>query len=302
MSSSNEANINNSWSKNLYKLDIILVRHAESYNNTLYNEIRRDLGENISDKEFVAEENKRRQADSTLSNRGFIQVNKQKEYLQNNNWNHLINNNNKHKWIIYSSPMKRCLLTSQGISEGLNISVMVDPKLYEIGGCYNEKLEGLCGINENEIKSLYNNFNCLPGMENGYFYGNLKMETNDEGDKRIYDISNKIWNYFFESIEKQQLENNDNNHLEGIILVSHGNVLSGLINCLMSQSNTSRMGLYVHENTGYSHIELYYDTIKNKKCFTLKQFNEYQHLIDNNNNLRSGNHTLNDHWIQEFLD
>lgn len=292
------SNNNNDWTKHLYKFDLILVRHAQSYNNTLYDEIRRDLGTDITDEEFVKEENKRRQSDSTLSERGFQQVLHQKKYLLNNGWNHIIKN--KNKWLTLSSPLKRCLLTAQGISEGLQLPVTVHPQLYETGGCYNDKLEGLCGISEKEINELYN-FNCLPGMENGFYYNRKTMETNNEFDQRSYEVSQKIWDYFLDSIEKQKLNKLD--YLEGLILVAHGNLLSALINCLMTQSNTPRLGLYVHDNTGYSHIELYYDNLNDRKCFIMKQFNEYQHLIINNNiDLRSGNDTLNDHWIQEFLD
>jgi broad specificity phosphatase PhoE len=40
-------------------------------------------------------------------------------------------------WHIYSSPMKRCLLTSQEVSKGLDDkTVTVFPFLYESHGCY----------------------------------------------------------------------------------------------------------------------------------------------------------------------
>lgn len=75
-----------------------------------------------------------READCALSPRGYCQAEQlgnlfsTGRILPKQTWNN---------WHIYSSPMKRCLLTSLQVSKGLNDkAVTVFPFLFESHGCY----------------------------------------------------------------------------------------------------------------------------------------------------------------------
>lgn len=290
------------WTKHIYQFDVIFVRHAESYNNTLYQEIRDDLGE-CSDAVFSLEETKRRQSDSTLSKRGFEQVMKLRSFLKRGGWSGIIKN--KRRWVALSSPMKRCLLTADAVHNDVGIPVTVDPTLYETGGAYDANGAALPGVSEADIVRDYPGYSCKPGMENGFFANRSHKETDPEFDERAFGIANMIWSACCDSVQARKSGATDS--LEGMVIVAHGNLLSAVINCLLTQSKTPRTGLFVHENSGFSHIELHYDAMRGRKAIAMKQLNEYSHLAaqtdseTQENPMRCGNHTTDDHWIQEFL-
>jgi hypothetical protein len=53
--------------------NIFFIRHGESFNNCVYNLVYENLGKDITDEEFLAEEGKLRQVDPDLSPRGYQQ-------------------------------------------------------------------------------------------------------------------------------------------------------------------------------------------------------------------------------------
>lgn len=279
------------------------VRHAESFNNTLYEHIRHVLGPNCTEEEFVHEEMKLRQSDSDLSRRGYEQTKKLRSYLASGGWSKIVKD--KSSWVALSSPMKRCLLTADAIHHGLGVPVTVDPNLHETGGAFDDNGHALPGISEAEVMANYPGYTCLDGMQNGFFSGREVKESVPEFDERAYQISQRLWQYFLESVEKRK--RGEMNFLQGVVLVAHGHLLSAIINCLLSHAKTPRMGLFIHENTGYSHIEFHYEDVWNRKSIALKQLNDHSHLMadhdgdSNTNPMRCGNHTTDDHWIQEFF-
>ena len=141
--------------------ELVLIRHAESTNNVLYEQIREKFGADVDEAtvfsyavlilplssfslKILKEENRLRQADSGLSQRGIRQIDCLKNFFNEEIGNGTINLNPIDHWSIYSSPMKRCLLTAQQVSVGLNNKIVtVFPFLYESHGCYryNEKEE-----------------------------------------------------------------------------------------------------------------------------------------------------------------
>lgn len=51
---------------------------------------------------------------------------------------------------------------------------------------------------------------------------------------------------------------------KGVVLTVHGNLIFGVLNCLISQANTPRNALFVHENAAFTHLELHYDAASGK--------------------------------------
>ena len=75
-----------------------------------------------------------READCALSTRGCCQAEQLGKFISEGN---IIPKKSWNNWHIYSSPMKRCLLTSHQVSKGLgDKDVSVFPFLYESHGCY----------------------------------------------------------------------------------------------------------------------------------------------------------------------
>jgi broad specificity phosphatase PhoE len=321
-----------------YKItQILLVRHAESFNNILFDKIRQIHGDNLSEEFIMSEELRMRQPDSDLSDVGYQQVDILENYVRNHGLANAIDetSNDVFKdWIVISSPMKRCLLTSGAISRGLNHKkVYVLGNLYESGGLYQKdfvtgKVVGLTGATASEIEEQYPDSECFQEMENGW-YKRETMETYPEFQCRAKSIVEWLWNFHHTSPEHRHVHGISGQNL---ILIIHGNLLNAVISGLLETD-----GLITHNNTGITRMELlteYTAGVLTRQVAVIKFVNRIDHLlfhspteqtssvIDDQQSvskkiktisnsistesivkskpLVTGNHTVNDHWIQEF--
>ena len=184
--------------------EIVFFRHAQSYNNLIYEELKGKFGDD-ADQEFLkVERRKLRQSDCTLSKKGFQQQALLRMFAQNGGLKKSLGLSPLDKlddWAILSSPMRRCLLTSQALSKGLQKPVYVHPMFYESGGniyipinntyysltrtmlastmhlytyigCYNISPDGqvtsIAGSTASEVEREFTNYKCLPGMMSIY--------------------------------------------------------------------------------------------------------------------------------------
>ena len=93
-----------------------------------------------------------READCGLSTKGISQADHLREYFHDR-MDRLVPNAGVDKWKIISSPMYRCLLTSQSISSSFaNKEVSVLPFLFESHGCYRYE-NGKCIVERGYKKS-----------------------------------------------------------------------------------------------------------------------------------------------------
>ena len=109
------------------------------------------------------------ESDCSLSSRGVLQSSLLGSFLSGGGMRVLSGDSSTssstsgNNWNIFSSPMKRCLFTSQQVSIGLgpDKSVTVLPFLYESQGCYrlNERNEYLVetGFTQNEVEVRHTN-------------------------------------------------------------------------------------------------------------------------------------------------
>ena len=218
--------------------EILLCRHAESVNNVAYVSVLQQLQqhEQRPDKEnIIALENKVRDPDCNISERGTKELILLEDYLSTGALAHLIDpesydNTSLKDWIVLSSPMKRCLITAKAFSKGLNKPVYVQHNLYESGGCYElnnrGKLVGLKGATKAEVERNYPNFRCLKGMEDGWYAGHDKVEVSDEFKVRVRSIAQWLWGLHHATPEERQIENI---HFKNMMLVIHGNLLMELL-------------------------------------------------------------------------
>lgn len=267
--------------------NIFLIRHGESFNNCLYEYIWSKLGKNISEEELISEEIKLREADCKLSDRGILQAQKLGQYLFMNPiapWNNVD---------IFTSPMRRCLLTTHHVTNQIPYSnnATVIPYLYESNGCYEhidkDTTVGIKGSTAREIEYEFPNFKCLD-MEEGWYHL-PEMETSSQFIERAKRVSDWIWKLHDENISQ--------NEFRSKVIFCHGNLINVILNNL-----TNSKCLFVHNNTGVSHIQLC--TLKSgKKIVSLSSLNRVDHLmIENNHSLLSGANVIDDHWIQEYLE
>lgn len=269
-------------------LNVYFIRHADSYNNGLYQIIRSELGD-VSDDVLEKEEAKRREPDCGISSKGERQLELLKEYISNGGWTFA------NKCRVFSSPMSRCLITASAIASALpgTQTVEVRRNLFETGGCFTYSHDeatnssvpiGLPGATAAEIEAKYPHFHCEAGMENGW-YNRHVMENDEEFDARAMDVANWLWS------EAKTLT-----ETATYILVIHGNFMSAVINAL--SFGAPRKALVLHCNTALSHLQLF---TGDRDVCCIQAVNYAPHLDnDEGRMLKIGNDVVGDHWIQEF--
>ena len=272
--------------------NIVLVRHGESNNNIIYDEVRSRLGQDVSEELLAAEEERIRSADPDLSPKGLAQARRLGEFISSAGG--IFCGQSLHdSWQVYSSPMARALQTSKGMLDSSGdlssaVKVKVHPELYESGGCYKGE-QVLSGSTKAEVELKFPTFECIEGMDNGWFAGRTHQETTQEFIQRM----DRIAEWLFE------MESN-------VVLVIHGNLMNGLINRLVlgsagNQGGTNKGGLYIHNNTGFSHIQIYKDD-GGARITCVQGVNRIDHLVAHGDaSLLTGNRPYADHWVQEYL-
>lgn len=286
---------------------VVLIRHGESRNNVLYDEIRAEFGQDVSPQVLENEEGKRRRSDPGLSDRGMEQAKCLGAFFQaRGGFDGALNPlgfNEKtppSTWQLYSSPMQRALLTSSEMLKAMGsteVAVGVHPELYESGGCHEHGC-GLPGSSKSDVEERFPGFVCEPGMEQGWFHGRSKEETTEEFMARMDRLA--AW------VCAQR---------HNLVLVVHGNLMSGLLNRLVlgSEGNSSGNmgGLYMHYNTAFSHLQLFDEALslslslpdappqERVPIVAIQGINRIDHLVDNVA-LLSGNRVHDDHWVQEY--
>ena len=134
----------------------------------------------------------------------------------------------RQNWHIYTSPMKRCLLTTRAlVNTGIPITVKGD--MYESGGCYKyDRASGQAhaypGSTGEEIEEQFKGYICDASIpRNRGWYTKQEKETWDEFEERSKVLVEWLW-----SLMEQQVH-------KGIFFVGHGNLISAVINGLIFQ-------------------------------------------------------------------
>ncbi len=271
-------------------VDLILVRHAESQNNVLYDAIREKHGTDVSETAFMHEEAQTRHPDAPLSDRGLRQL----EHLQSYQWHdYFLKAGTFPRCRVFSSPMQRCLLTARAVASSLQSSmdapVTVHPGLFEEGGCYRNQADGtplgLPGATWLDISERFADFACPHATPRGW-YDRPHIETSAEFDARAIEIVGWIW-----SMQQDLLRSGHG----ALVLVTHGNIMSAIISTLFS--GAPHTALYKHCNTGHTHVELF--SRGHRNLAVCQSVNKVTHLLKERQ-LIGGDHAVDDRWIQQF--
>ena len=215
------------------QVDLILVRHAESGNNVLAEQIRQAHGADVPEATLIGQEARMRHPDADLSDRGHRQL----EQLSRYDWSdYFMKAGAFPRCKVFTSPMQRCLLTAQAVGTSLRASmdepVVVGPDLFEEGGCYHHQEDGtpmgLPGASWQDIGARFPEFACPPASPRGW-YDRAHIETADEFHARAFDIVDWIW--------RMQQDMLRSGHAV-LVLVMHGNIMSAIISTLFLELPT----------------------------------------------------------------
>jgi broad specificity phosphatase PhoE len=299
---------------NWFCTNLIIVRHAQSDNNTTYELIRNKFGDSLSPDQFEIELNKIHEPDCAISAIGVRQSKLLADHIAAGK---LATLKQARSWKIMSSPMKRCLMTTQLISAGFgeNYPVTVHPRFYESDGCFKKDEDGnsvgMPGFSKREVEEQFGGFQCLPGMENGWYADHASKETGGEFKERVEELLQTLWqmheDHLRTALETRRQQNQDSANIDrksmlddrdmGYFIVAHGNLIRALISRFL---NTFSM--IPIDNTGMSFIQLWSTTDGQNRFASVQYTNRVDHLLGvDNGSLISGSDVFGDHWIQEFL-
>jgi broad specificity phosphatase PhoE len=311
--------------------NLVFIRHGESNNNCIYEQVRQTFGETLTAEEFEKEFDKLHDPDCGLSPKGTRQVEALGHYAKTVGLDMIEDASN---WKFYSSPMQRAILTAQQVSMAYSgKEVHVHPNFFESDGCYEPKEDGttvgIRGMSKTTVESKYPNFYCMEGMESGWFHLSHK-----ETRKQFYERTEAMMQFFWDEHNKlhsssacrskqeeheggaggsgtswksgnsteiatpteDNSENNNNNSNEkGILVVAHGNFISSLISYFVGTN-----ALFAQCNTGISHLQLWNHKRSKQRLVSILSTNRIPHLW-NDASLQGGEQIFEDHWVQEFL-
>ena len=278
-------------SENMRKTDIVLIRHGESANNCTYAAVRAMFGDSLSPERFEEELGKLHNPDCALSPRGILQTEKLRQHIVSGGLSKPIANSDE--WKIFSSPMQRCLLTSEVVGAALGKGVTVMPFLFESDGCYqplpDNTTKGIPGMTKAEVETRFPTFECAPGMENGWFTLPHK-ETRHQFKDRAEKVTEWLWQLHEQSEQERGFKS-------GVFLSIHGNLIQSIIANLVKSDSM----MLTHDNTGYAHVQLWSSADGKTRIPAIIYTNRVDHLREHPD-LVSGGAVVEDHWIQEYLE
>ena len=264
---------------------LILIRHAESQNNKLWDDITEKYGLDGEygvgvdiPKEAWNAYNEARSADPDISEIGKTQAKACGEFL--NAYLSKIRAEDANVEIkLRSSPMQRTLQTTMAIVNGCNdifSSFEVDNSIFEQGGCFtNSKQPALPGRLPNEIKAAYPLANLL-WSDKGW-YENYRVSIGHktplvfESRKEAYERAKKIINKLWEADVKKMREK------DILILVVHADLLDALIKHVMGVSEDGAC-LVKMQNTGINEFTMRVDKETGRKQLFVEYLNSFSHL------------------------
>jgi len=262
-----------------------LVRHAESANNALYNEIISECGGAAAvasdpslQRRVDEEEARRRSSDPPLSARGLEQAARVGEHLAGENLDCA-------STLLVCSPMRRALLTAAPIARGLkgagvaNLRVECHAQYFEAGGCHEggralpgRTFQQICGDHPLDFDAA----ECFPSPDRGWYSaaGAPESDAQPRAERMCLWITERL----------ATLPDTGR-----VIMVGHGAFMARLLARLVGLPCAGAAALFVHANTGVSTLRL----VRRKGSFLVLGLNQTPHLTPQ---LLTGAHPAEDGW------
>lgn len=172
----------------------------------------------------------------------------------------------------------------------------MNPILYEAQGCYERDASGnkigVKGASADSVESRFPRYKCMPGMEEGWFHSPT-MESGQEFRQRTARIVEWLWEVHAQGAEKCILPGTPS--FKHMVVVVHANLINAVLSGLLGAE-----GLFIHNNTGYTHVQLITAGPSHRRVAAIKSLNTVCPLFTPD--LHTGGHLTDDRWIQEYVD
>mmetsp|Transcript_56514 Transcript_56514/g.64537 ORF Transcript_56514/g.64537 Transcript_56514/m.64537 type:complete len:239 (+) Transcript_56514:59-775(+) len=218
-------------------MHVHFIRHSESTNNVI-------------DKSDMELYRKRREADPGITPKGSAQCEKVGESL---------NKLDKPCEILFSSPMKRALLSSKSIAKSSGLKTKLWCKLYEDQGCHQQG-KPFGGLTAPQVKELFPDIELDDIIdEEGWYKAN-----SEEDPETAYSRAVEVVNALSEFAQEKRYS--------AVAILSHGNFLDLVFKVIFGVPQDSKLK-YLHENCGISTVVFMEDYKK-----VVYRFNSISHI------------------------
>lgn len=234
-----------SSSKIAAPLRVLLVRHAESFNNALGQE------PGITYVEWLA----RRQADPELSDLGRRQADALGKFLAREEGAPLVPDDSALQGIwpighMYVSPLRRTLQTLWPAWSRLGKRPQVWTDAFEVYGVYDASGTNSKGLTRAEILGEFPDVDLPPDVTEGGWYPLNEREELDQARVRLSGVAAKLKEVAAKASEEQRTET--------LLLMSHHDTMDLLLQALVQgNTETSELGTYRHANTAMTLLNVF---------------------------------------------
>ena len=185
---------------------------------------------------------------------------------------------------VWSSPMRRCLLTSSAVGSGLGVRVRVRSDLHEHGGCFEGARGGEgapighTGMTREEIEKEFPICDAPKDMENGWWDPSRGCESVVDAQSRVDKVSKWLWG-------KARAMHDGDEPRADVYVVAHGMFIDILLKTLFDSPRTTgkQSSLFCSQNACVH--RLHFDIATDGPCVGFQVFNDVTHLAQE---IRSG--------------
>lgn len=277
---------------------VFIVRHAQSENNAL-------LSPNL--------DNPSRQSDPSLTKKGWTQcANLTKCFTTEANGRYKRVNE------MWTSPMKRCLLTAKAVEDGLRTgNARVNGEIFEHGGCFeggrgggggkggdaktsaNENkttaaATGRPGMGRDEMKQVFPDVIVPEALKNGWWDTKRGVETVPEAQARAERVAESLWKRargsggLKEKVEEAEKEEeaqqakkrkvDDEPEVGDLVIVSHGMFTDILLKILVGVPKSTGRQMGLFCSQNAGIHAIDLDVATEENICGLVQFNDVRHI------------------------
>ena len=185
---------------------------------------------------------------------------------------------------VWSSPMRRCLLTSSAVGAGLGVRVRVRSDLHEHGGCFEGARGGEgapighTGMTREEIEKEFPMCDAPKDMENGWWDPSRGCESVVDAQTRVGKVVEWLWG-------KARAMHDGDEPRADVYVVAHGMFIDILLKTLFDSPRTTgkQSSLFCSQNACVH--KLHFDIAPDGPCVGFQVFNDVTHLAEE---IRSG--------------
>ena len=178
---------------------------------------------------------------------------------------------------IYTSPMRRAMLTARGVCLGTGARARVRMDAHEHGGCFDGGrngggVVGRPGMTKREVEEEFGDVIDAPdSMTDGWWDPALGCETVAAAQARGKRVAEWLW-------EKARAQSSGEAARADIVLVSHGMFIDILLKTLFDVPRTTgkQGALFCSQNASVH--TLHFDVSADGECVGLEMFNHVSHI------------------------